>query len=86
MARFESRCVAIGLLSIRVLGTNQETIVKFARTTRTTTGLQVKAYLVEKKYDHGVKISDDQMGQLCIREYKTLPKWNYTLRPGKNVK
>jgi hypothetical protein len=38
-----------------------ETILNYARTTRTASGLQVKAYRVRTHYPKGVKISDQQM-------------------------
>ncbi len=64
--------------------TSYETILKHIRTTKTTTGLRVKAYLVQKQYPKGVKVSDDQMQQLVLKKHETLPKWNYTLKPREN--
>ncbi len=64
--------------------TSYETILNHIRTTRTTKGLRVKGYLVEKHYSKGVKISDKQMEQLVLEKHKTLPKWNYTLSPRDN--
>ena len=58
-----------------------ETILNFIRTTETSTGLKVKAYLDTKTYEKGVKISDEQMSEVCIRPHVTLPKWNYTIYP-----
>ena len=60
---------------------NYETILKYLRTTTTTTGLQVRAHLVRKAYKKGVKITGAQMDQLDLTNDETLPKWNYTLRP-----
>ena len=58
-----------------------ETIVNYIRTTKTTTGLTVKAYLVKKTYNTGVKVSDQQMEALSLHPHDTQPKRNYTLRP-----
>ena len=58
-----------------------ETILNYLRTTKTTTGLRVRAHLVRRHYKKGVKISDAQMDQLDIANAKLLPRWNYTLRP-----
>jgi len=58
-----------------------ETILKYARTTTTTTGLHVKAHLVRKRYKKGVKITDAEMRDLALDKHHALPKWNYTLRP-----
>ena len=58
-----------------------ETILKYLRTTRTATGLRVRAHLVRKTYKTGVKITDAQMQQLRITPDSSLPKWNYTIEP-----
>ncbi len=58
-----------------------ETILKYARTTATTTGLRLRAHLVRRRYHKGVKISDAQMRQLAITTDDTLPRWNYTIGP-----
>lgn len=58
-----------------------ETILNYARTTTTTTGLQIKAYLVRTDYATGVKISDPEMDALHLRLHETQPARNYTLSP-----
>ena len=58
-----------------------DTILKYLRTTKTSKGLAVKAYLDRKAYLKGIKISDEEMRELNISRPDTLPKWNYTLRP-----
>ncbi len=58
-----------------------ETILNYIRTTKTTTGLRVKAYLVKKNYPKSVKITNRQMQELALEKHETLPKWNYTLTP-----
>jgi hypothetical protein len=58
-----------------------ETILKYIRTTATTTGLRVRAQLASRKYLKGVKITDSQMRELSVEKHEPLPKWNYTLRP-----
>ena len=50
-----------------------------ARTTRTATGLRVRAHLVRKTYKTGVKVTDAQMRELRITPNSFLPKWNYTI-------
>lgn len=57
------------------------TILNYISTTQTSTGLRVRSYLVRKQYEKGVKITDDQMSEICITKYHTLPKWNYTIYP-----
>lgn len=58
-----------------------ETMLKFIRTTKTKTGLKVKAYLVRKNYKKGIKVPDDQMAQIKLTRHATFPDWNYTIRP-----
>ena len=58
-----------------------ETILKFIRTTKTTTGLKVRSRLVSKQYKKGIRVSDERMEQLNMTRQEILPKWNYTLSP-----
>jgi hypothetical protein len=43
----------------------------------------VKAALDAGTYELGVKIPDAEMERLNLRPHRTLPQWNYTLRPHK---
>lgn len=58
-----------------------ETILNYIRTTRTTTGLHLRAHLVKKQYEKGIKIPNSVMNQLPIKKGAELPKWNYTISP-----
>jgi Rhodopirellula transposase DDE domain len=58
-----------------------ETVVNYIRTTKTTTGLEVNACLVEKTYQTGIKIPDKEMNALALHRHNTQPKRNYTLCP-----
>lgn len=58
-----------------------ETILNYASTTRTSTGLKVNSYLVKTDYPKGVKVSDQEMEQLRLRPHDTQPTRNYTLSP-----
>jgi len=58
-------------------------VTKYARTTKTSTGLRVSARLIRKKYKKGEKISDKDMAQLLLTRHQALPDWNYTLAPSK---
>jgi Rhodopirellula transposase DDE domain len=60
---------------------SHETILKYLRTTRTSTGLRVNAYLVDAPYPTGVKVSDEEMETLRLRPHDTQPARNYTLSP-----
>ena len=61
--------------------TSFEKVMKFIRTTKTSTGLTVKSYLTKRKYQKGRKISKDEMSKLNIKPHKCFPKLNYTLHP-----
>jgi Rhodopirellula transposase DDE domain len=58
-----------------------QTILNYAHTTRTKTGLRINAYLVQTDYPTGVKISDAEMYQLQLRPHHTQPARNYTISP-----
>jgi hypothetical protein len=60
---------------------NYETVVNLIGSTRTKTGLKVKAILDTNQYETGVEVSKEQMAKLQIRRHKTHPDWNYTLSP-----
>jgi hypothetical protein len=58
-----------------------ETLLNYLRGTATTTGLKVKAYLNEKIYEKGLKVTDAEMKALNLEHSKVCPQWNYTIRP-----
>ena len=57
---------------------NYETILQHLRTTRTVIGLRVRAHLVRRAYETGVKVTDAQMKGLRLTRDRDLPKWNYS--------
>lgn len=58
-----------------------ETILNYIRSTSTATGLSLRAHLIRKQYQKGIRIPDAVMKQLPITKDPEIPKWNYTLRP-----
>jgi hypothetical protein len=60
---------------------NYETVLKFIRTTRTETGLRVRAYLDKTAYSTGLKITAEQEMQINLTPHRARPRWNYTIRP-----
>jgi hypothetical protein len=60
---------------------NYETVVNLIGSTKTRSGLQVKAVLDLNEYETGIKVTKTQMEALLIRQHKTHPDWNYTLEP-----
>ena len=51
------------------------------RGTDTETGLQVHAFLVEKVYEKGIKVTKEAMEALQIEWHPVCPRWNYTIKP-----
>jgi hypothetical protein len=60
-----------------------EILLGYIRGTKTETGLRVKATSIGRKYQKGVKVTDQQMTKLCLQRHKTCPDWNYTIHPQK---
>jgi len=64
-----------------------EPLVSFDKTlalirgTVTDTGLSVEAFLVEKVYATGLKVTQTVMKSLNLVHHTVCPKWNYTVRP-----
>jgi len=60
-----------------------ETALKYIRTTKTNSGLNVKAHFVRKKYLKGEKITNQEMKKISIEKHQELTDWNYILHPSK---
>ncbi len=56
-------------------------MLAYIRGTETTTGLTVKASLLEGVYEKGQRVSDAEMKKLNLERHGVCPKWNYTIRP-----
>ena len=63
--------------------TSFEVLLDGVRSTKTETGLQVRAIRIKKIYEKGQKVSDEEMKALVIEKHATCPSWNYTIRPRK---
>ena len=60
---------------------SHDVVVKLIGSTKTKSGLKVKARLDKRKYPKGVKVSDAQMKALNLMPHKFHGDWNYTLEP-----
>lgn len=58
-----------------------ETVLKYIRTTKTKTGLTVRARLVKKNYISGKTVSKEDFEDINIKKHDVFPKWNYTISP-----
>ena len=60
---------------------NLETVVNLIDNSKTSTGLKIQCVVDRNMYPTGVKISNEQMNQLCIHENDFHGNWNYTITP-----
>ena len=58
-----------------------ETLLKYIRTTKTRTGLRVRAVLKPKRYRKGVKVPEAKMKCVRLRRHPCMPEWSYTISP-----
>jgi hypothetical protein len=58
-----------------------ETMLKYIRTTKTKTGLAVRATLLKGHYPTRLKPDPERIARLKLRPSRTLPAWNYTIAP-----
>jgi len=72
------------LISINWAGqplTSYETVIHYIETTRSETGLSLRAVLVEKIYKTGIKVPDTEMEALNLIRHPICPQWSYTITP-----
>lgn len=62
----------------------REVVVSSIGNTRTTTGLEVHAWLHEKTYNKGIKVTDRQLAECIIKRNKFHGDWNYEIHPRKS--
>jgi len=62
-----------------------ETMLNFIRTTKTKTGLRVRATLMKGAYPKGIKPTTAQMTQVNLLPHDILPQWNYTIAPSREM-
>jgi hypothetical protein len=58
-----------------------ETMLGYIQSTTTETGLKVKAFLLDREYEKGIKVSDEEMAALNLYRRKVCPNWNYIIKP-----
>lgn len=61
--------------------TDYQTVVNLIASTTTTTGLIVKSRLDKKTYKRGIKVSNEELKNLKLRQHKFHGEWNYTIEP-----
>lgn len=58
-----------------------EIVLKYIRTTKTKTGLEVRAQLVKKKYQKGKTVPNEKFEKIKLKPHKFMPDWNYSIVP-----
>ena len=58
-----------------------EIVVNLIGSTRTKEGLEVHAWLDERDYPKGTKVSDTELDEVCIRRNTFQGDWNYEIHP-----
>ena len=58
-----------------------DTLVNFAKKTKTKTGLRIEACRDQRVYEKGKKVSDKEMAKMALIKNTQLGKWNYTIQP-----
>jgi len=61
-----------------------ETVLKFIRTSTTSTGFHCSAYFNRKRYPIKRKITPEEKAKVNLHPHKLFPEWNYTIRPNLN--
>ena len=58
-----------------------EVVIQLIGSTRTREGLDVHAWLDEKEYQKGRKVTKSQLDELHLKPSKFHPEWNYEIYP-----
>jgi hypothetical protein len=56
-------------------------ILAYIRGTTTETGLRVRAFLLDRVYQRGIKVSNQTMKDLNLQRRAICPNWNYIIKP-----
>lgn len=58
-----------------------EKVLKYIRSTRSTTGFRCRAILDKRLYRTKVEVCQAERDSITLRRHTVLPKWNYTIPP-----
>ena len=59
---------------------SHDVVVNLIGSTKTKSGLRVKARLDKRKYPLGIQVSDEQMEAIKLTRHKSHGDWNYTIK------
>jgi hypothetical protein len=60
-----------------------EIVVSLVGNTRTTSGLEVHAWIDAKNYEKARKVTDEELAEVIIHRNKYHGEWNYQIHPAK---
>jgi hypothetical protein len=58
-----------------------ELVLKYIRSTKSTSGFHCKARLDKKLYSTGVRISKEEFAAIYLTKHTLFPHWNYSIKP-----
>ncbi len=58
-----------------------DTMLRLISETTTSTGLTVKASLIDRVYQKGIKVSQEVWDALFLKRRSICPQWNYMIFP-----
>ena len=61
--------------------TSYQTVISLIASTKTKTGLTVKARLDKREYKKGIEISEEEMSKINLTKHLFHGEWNYTIKP-----
>ena len=61
--------------------TSYQAVISLIASTKTKTGLTVKARLDKREYKKGIEISEEEMSEINLTKHLFHGEWNYTIKP-----
>ncbi len=58
-----------------------QTMLNYIQSTTTSTGLTVKAFLLDKEFKKGRKLTDEERQSINLKRRSICPTWNYVISP-----
>ena len=63
--------------------TTYNVVVNLISNTKTESGLQIRAEMDTRKYEKGIKISNEDFEKINLKKCQFHGEWNYIIRPRK---
>jgi transposase len=62
-----------------------QTVINLIASTKTKTGLTVKARLDKRTYQKGIEVSKEEMAKINLNKHSFHGEWNYTIKPRQKI-